>query len=73
MVSQDLGVRTNAPSRATVASWVVTALQDLPEIMVKNSWRHMPFEYFGGDETENDEETHEGVQYYNEATTKSST
>jgi DDE superfamily endonuclease len=59
MASQDLGARTNAPSRATVASWVVTALQDLPEIMVKKSWRHRPFEYFGGDD---DEENYEVLQ-----------
>lgn len=39
-------VRFVPPSRKTVASWVVTTIQELPSAIIKRSWRHEPFSYF---------------------------
>lgn len=41
-----------APSRETVANWVISASQSITTEIIRNSWQHKPYSYFEEDEVE---------------------
>jgi transposase-like protein len=44
----------NNPTRETIGKWIEAAWQELPEAVVRNSWRKTDFEYFEEEEEENE-------------------
>ena len=47
LMSQDVtSPRFKPPSRAILANWIVEAMNEISEEVVKNAWRHRPFSYF---------------------------
>ncbi|KAL7569581.1 hypothetical protein ACA910_009553 [Epithemia clementina (nom. ined.)] len=57
--------RFTPPSRETVATWVVEALQNLPTGMIKRSWRHQPYSYYENEEAINNDDNHDNYEEQN--------